>query len=110
MSLNFRTVIDFSLSITFLPTQMTRSIFRQILHKISPASFTLRQPASIIQVPQRRRLASSTMAKEFPPQKVRDVVAEVAKLLKEKKETVSVAETVSHESLENIQSESRKDL
>lgn len=34
------------------------------------------------------------MAKEFPPEKVRAVVAEVAKLLKERKETVSVAETV----------------
>ncbi|KAF7960827.1 hypothetical protein EAE96_000500 [Botrytis aclada] len=32
-------------------------------------------------------------AKEFPPQKVRDVVIEVAKLLKERGETVSVAET-----------------
>jgi hypothetical protein len=33
-------------------------------------------------------------AKEFPPQKVRAIVAEVAALLKEKKESVSVAETV----------------
>jgi hypothetical protein len=32
--------------------------------------------------------------KEFPPQKVRAIVAEVAALLKERKETVSVAETV----------------
>lgn len=35
-----------------------------------------------------------TEAKEFPPQKVRAIVAEVAALLKEKKESVSVAETV----------------
>ncbi|XMA18394.1 hypothetical protein WAI453_011185 [Rhynchosporium graminicola] len=33
------------------------------------------------------------MAREFPPEKVRAIVAEVSKLLKEKKETVSVAET-----------------
>jgi len=32
-------------------------------------------------------------AQEFPPRKVREVVAEVAKLLKERGETVSVAET-----------------
>lgn len=39
---------------------------------------------------------SNTMseAKEFPPQKVKEVVIEVAKLLKERGETVSVAETV----------------
>ena len=34
------------------------------------------------------------MANDFPPEKVRAIVAEVASLLKEKKETVSVAETV----------------
>lgn len=34
------------------------------------------------------------MAKEFPPEKVRSIVSEVAALLKEKKESVSVAETV----------------
>jgi hypothetical protein len=33
-------------------------------------------------------------ANEFPPEKVRAVVSEVASLLKERKETVSVAETV----------------
>ena len=33
-------------------------------------------------------------AKEFPPQQVRTIVSEVAALLKERKETVSVAETV----------------
>jgi hypothetical protein len=33
-------------------------------------------------------------AKEFPPQQVRVIVREVAALLKERKETVSVAETV----------------
>ncbi|PQE30003.1 competence damage-inducible protein [Rutstroemia sp. NJR-2017a WRK4] len=32
-------------------------------------------------------------AQEFPPQKIRDVVVDVARLLKEKGETVSVAET-----------------
>jgi hypothetical protein len=35
----------------------------------------------------------STMP-EFPPEKVRAIVSEVAALLKERKETVSVAETV----------------
>jgi len=34
-------------------------------------------------------------AKEFPPEKVRAIVSEVASLLKERKESVSVAETVS---------------
>jgi hypothetical protein len=34
-------------------------------------------------------------AQEFPPQKIRDVVVDVARLLKERGETVSVAETVS---------------
>ena len=33
-------------------------------------------------------------AKEFPPEKVRAIVSEVASLLKERKESVSVAETV----------------
>lgn len=33
-------------------------------------------------------------AKEFPPRQVRAIVNEVASLLKERKETVSVAETV----------------
>jgi len=33
-------------------------------------------------------------AKEFPPKKLRAIVSEVAALLKEKKESVSVAETV----------------
>ena len=33
-------------------------------------------------------------AKAFPPQQVRGIVGEVAALLKERKETVSVAETV----------------
>lgn len=35
------------------------------------------------------------MSSAFPPEKVRAIVSEVAGLLKEKKETVSVAETVS---------------
>jgi hypothetical protein len=34
------------------------------------------------------------MANDFPPEKVRAIVSEVAMLLKERKETVSVAETV----------------
>jgi hypothetical protein len=38
-------------------------------------------------------------ASEFPPEKVRAVVSEVASLLKERKETVSVAETVCRSSL-----------
>ena len=33
-------------------------------------------------------------AQEFPPRQVRAIVSEVAALLKERKETVSVAETV----------------
>jgi hypothetical protein len=33
-------------------------------------------------------------AKEFPPEKVRAIVSEVASLLKERKESISVAETV----------------
>ena len=33
-------------------------------------------------------------AKEFPPEKIRSIVAEVASLLKERKESVCVAETV----------------
>jgi hypothetical protein len=41
-----------------------------------------------------RFVSTNTMAQEFPPEKVRAVVSEVATLLKEKKETVSVAETV----------------
>jgi hypothetical protein len=44
-----------------------------------------------------RRLFSGKidkMTNEFPPAKVRAIVSEVATLLKEKKETVSVAETV----------------
>jgi hypothetical protein len=35
-----------------------------------------------------------SLATQFPPQAVRQIVAEVAALLKERKETVSVAETV----------------
>lgn len=34
-------------------------------------------------------------AKEFPPEKIRGVVREVATLLKEKGQSVSIAETVS---------------
>lgn len=38
-------------------------------------------------------------AKEFPPEKIRSIAAEVASLLKERKESVCVAETVSCVSL-----------
>jgi hypothetical protein len=41
-----------------------------------------------------RRDKVDKMAQEFPPEKVRAIVAEVASLLRERKETVSVAETV----------------
>jgi len=34
------------------------------------------------------------MASEFPPSSLKKIVAEVASLLKERKETVSIAETV----------------
>jgi hypothetical protein len=43
---------------------------------------------------QQRFTSKMTSAKEFPPEKVRAIVSEVASLLKEKKESVSVAETV----------------
>ena len=39
-------------------------------------------------------MSTSTVAKEFPPEKVRDVVVEVMALLKERGESVCVAETV----------------
>lgn len=42
-----------------------------------------------------RKFQNMAEVKEFPPQKIRAIVAEVAALLKEKKETVSIAETVS---------------
>lgn len=42
-----------------------------------------------------RFVSTGNMAKEFPPEKVRAIVSEVAALLKDKKETISVAETVS---------------
>lgn len=42
------------------------------------------------------------MAKEFPPEKVRAIVGEVAELLKQKGESVSVAETVRFRSLGEI--------
>ncbi len=38
--------------------------------------------------------SSVNMASEFPPASVKKIVAEVASLLKERKETVSIAETV----------------
>lgn len=38
--------------------------------------------------------STSAMVSEFPPAAVKPVVAEVAALLKERKETISVAETV----------------
>jgi hypothetical protein len=47
----------------------------------------------------RRFVTKMSAANEFPPEKVRAVVGEVASLLKERKETVSVAETVCSSSL-----------
>jgi hypothetical protein len=47
----------------------------------------------------RRFVANMSAANEFLPEKVRAVVSEVASLLKERKETVSVAETVCCSSL-----------
>jgi hypothetical protein len=44
-------------------------------------------------------ITKMSAANEFPPEKVRAVVSEVASLLKERKETVSVAETVCCSSL-----------
>jgi len=38
--------------------------------------------------------SSANMASEFPPSSLKKIVAEVASLLKERKETVSIAETV----------------
>ncbi|KAM3088417.1 hypothetical protein ACMFMG_000061 [Clarireedia jacksonii] len=46
-----------------------------------------------IQINSKRYLQTMSATQEFPPRKVRDVVVEVAKLLKERGETVSVAET-----------------
>jgi len=43
---------------------------------------------------ERRFISKMSTAKEFPPEKVRAIVQEVAALLKERKESVSVAETV----------------
>lgn len=40
-------------------------------------------------------MSNMASANEFPPEKVRAIVSEVASLLKERKESVSVAETVS---------------
>ncbi len=44
-------------------------------------------------VPRSRRLISS-MASEFPPSSIKQLLGEVAGLLKERKETIAVAETV----------------
>ena len=70
---------------------------RQIL--LSSTSKTIPQTQQIlraIQIHTRRNSTHTKMseAKEFPPQKIRSIVAEVASLLKQKGETVSVAETV----------------
>lgn len=45
-------------------------------------------------LPPTRLFSTKTMTAEFPPASVRAIVQEVAGLLKERKETVSVAETV----------------
>jgi hypothetical protein len=74
--------------------------FRPSIIKNSLFSFaTLKETSQrfgTFRLDQRRFVSQHKMseAKEFPPQKVRAIVAEVAALLKEKKETVSVAETV----------------
>ena len=39
-------------------------------------------------------MSTDTSSAEFPPKEVVEIVAEVAKLLKERGETISVAETV----------------
>jgi hypothetical protein len=39
-------------------------------------------------------ISPSIMSSSFPPEELREIVKEVASLLKERKETISVAETV----------------
>jgi hypothetical protein len=56
------------------------------VRKVRPAFFEL--------VAKRKLASKMSAAKEFPPEKVRAIVSEVASLLKERKESVSVAETV----------------
>jgi hypothetical protein len=59
-------------------------------------SFVKQIQPVFFQVTGKRRFACKmSTAKEFPPEKVRAIVFEVASLLKERKESVSVAETVS---------------
>lgn len=66
---------------TFVHISCKQSFYqRQTLFKETPAS---------------KRFLNMSAAKEFPPEKVRAIVQEVASLLKERKESVSVAETVS---------------
>lgn len=74
--------------------QMTRVVFHRSFLKSLPNT-SIKSLFRISQTPSHRLFASSTMAHEFPPEKVRAIVTEVVKLLKERKETVSVAETVS---------------
>jgi hypothetical protein len=58
-------------------------------------SFVKQIQPVFFQVTGKRRFAGKmSAAKEFPPEKVRAIVSEVASLLKERKESVSVAETV----------------
>jgi hypothetical protein len=73
------------------PTSMKKSLYSAL-----PSFSHRRQLQPILfQITGKRRLASKmATAKEFPPDKVRAIVSEVASLLKERKESVSVAETV----------------
>jgi hypothetical protein len=71
-------------------------ISKQIPLNLRTSSRKQQSPFQLLQVKARFLSSSSSMAeaKEFPPQKIRAIVGEVAALLKERKETVSIAETV----------------
>src|SRR6266536_5914350 len=78
-----------------------RTLFRNPnLHKLILLSTTVKHfEATVIagvegDLGKRRFISRMSTAKEFPPEKVRVIVQEVAALLKEKKESISVAETV----------------
>lgn len=62
----------------------------------SPSIISLAHHSPIFNINQIRTISNIKMAetKEFPPQKIRAIVTEIATLLKEKGESVSVAETV----------------
>jgi hypothetical protein len=70
----------------------------------SPGQAGVSEPLSSIQhrIKNHKYLAKQTRNKkmstsEFPPASIRPLVEEVAALLKERKETISVAETVRHQ-------------